>query len=67
MRISTVRGINTREWLSKVNVGAKDVRLKYTLFWRLNNVMKIFQIVIRSKPFCTVPTQEESLFLFHEC
>lgn len=33
MRIVLGMGINTKEWLSKVNVGAKDIRRKEILFW----------------------------------
>lgn len=62
MRVNSERGINTKKkQLSKVNVGAKDRRLKYILFWKRNSFMKIFQIGIRSKSFCTAPTQEEGL------
>lgn len=28
-------GSNTKEWLSKINVEAKDIRIKEILFWRV--------------------------------
>lgn len=56
MKIIPEMRINTKEWLSKVNAGVKDIRLKEILFWKVDNFIKSFQIHIGSKPFCTVFT-----------
>lgn len=69
MRIVLGMGINTKQWLSKVNVGAKDIRRNEILFWRFiiiiynyNNFIKSYQIHIGSNSFCTVSTPEGSIY-----
>lgn len=65
MRIIPEMEINTKEWLSKVNVGAKDIRVKEILFWGFNNFIKSFQIHTGSNPFCTHSASEE-ISIFHK-
>lgn len=59
MKIIPEMIINTKEWLSKANAGAKDIRLKEILFWKVNNCIKSFQIHIGKYSFNSI---EKSLF-----